>query len=325
MDVARGGPLADRSKIEWTQATWNPVTGCSKVSPGCDRCYAETMSHRLSHSAKYVSATNPEGTWSGVLSTHPGELKRPGWWKEPKLVFVCSMSDLFHSQVPWDFICQVFAVMAATPWHTYQVLTKRPGRMAYFAEAVWPEYQNCHPTGPWDWPPNVWAGTSVESQKYAPRLNCLARVPAKVRFVSVEPMLGPVDLSHWLPCDLCEYPLAPEEAERNSEPCEVCGGTDGQGRISWVICGGESGSGARPMDLDWAKSLRNQCREAGVPLFVKQLGNRPFWNGEGPPPAGHVYLGRVVGGWRFDLLRDAKGGDPAEWPEDLRIREMPDV
>ena len=219
------------------------------------------------------------------------------------------MGDLFHSDIPWEMVTRVFNAMANTPWVTFQVLTKRPGRMAYFAGHFGAD------TGVgWqqEWPSNVWAGTSVESQKYAPRLDCLLRVPARVRFVSAEPLLGPLDLKpYFFKCTGCVP--TPEN------PLCACKGL----AIHQVIIGAESGPGARPMDLAWAKSLRDQCQTSGVPFFMKQLGKRPFWNGIGPPPADHVYLERVPGGWRFDLLRDAKGGDPQEWPEDLRIREVP--
>lgn len=323
--------MGDKTKIEWTDATWSPVTGCSKVSPGCDHCYAETMSRRLSHSPKYALATKDDGTWSGLLSYHPGQLDQPLRWKRPKHIFVCSMSDLFHDKVPWEVIAKVFNVMAATPWHTYQVLTKRPGRMAHFAERIWPElggdweplklraaddvWPNRVPGETWPgtaWPSNIWAGSSVETQKYAPRLDCLVRVPAKVRFVSVEPMLGPVDLEPWLtPCWLGADPRQTE----TDEP---------QRLIDWVVCGGESGPGARPMDLNWARQLLVQCKAAGVPFFMKQIGRRPLWDGKSSAPADHVYLERLdAGGWQLDLLRDPKGGDPSEWPEDLRVREIP--
>ena len=250
--------MGDKSAIEWTDATWNPVTGCSKVSPGCDNCYAirETNRHRnlpnYAGLTKKVVSWNTRTTldWTGEVRCHPELLDLPLRWKTPRRIFVCSMSDLFHDKVPWEFLCQVFDMMALARQHTFQVLTKRPGRMAYFAEKVWPRYGRGTPSmymG--EWPPNVWAGTSVESQRYAPRLDCLARVPARVRFVSVEPMLGPVDLQNWLGCDA------------EDRDC-----------LQWVICGGESGPGARPMHPEWARSLRDQCQRAGVPFFFKQNG-----------------------------------------------------
>lgn len=250
-----------KTRIEWTEYSWNPVTGCSKVSPGCNHCYALAMSRRLSHQPKYALATNlgPDSEWSGVLSCHPEVLAEPLGWKKPRNISVCSMSDLFHDKVPWEFITQVFDVMEITPQHTYQVLTKRPGRMAYFAENIWPRHIGADtgriPETAWPW--NVWAGTSVESQKYAPRLECLALVPAKVRFVSVEPMLGPVDLQRWLELGLQWYD------DDGTKPERVC---------HWVVCGGESGPGARPMHPDWVRNLRDQCQATGIPFWFKQWG-----------------------------------------------------
>ena len=292
--------MADKSNIEWTEATWNPVTGCTKVSPGCDHCYAIRMSQRLSHHPKYRGLVvqgeptkdgfTPE--WTGEVRCHPEALDEPLRWKKPKTIFVCSMSDLFHSQVPWEFIGKVFDVMAASPRHTYQVLTKRPGRMAHFAEHIWPKQANqAHRTtrplawgGTWEatWPPNVWAGTSLEQEwdgqrHLVKRLDCLARVPAKVRFVSVEPMLGPVDLTRWL--------LGGVDMTNWSWPEE------GPSIISWVIVGGESGPGARPMHADWARSLRNQCQEAGVPFFFKQWGQWGPFRDNGPLPPNCHYIG----------------------------------
>ena len=315
-----------KTKIEWSEVTWNPVTGCSKVSPGCDHCYAETMSRRLSNNPKYALATKADGTWSGVVSCHPEALEEPLRWKRPRRIFVCSMSDLFHSDIPWDFIVKVFDVMAATPWHTYQVLTKRPGRMAYFAEHIWPKqggyWEPVEWTSPsrarvmdkWPgtaWPSNVWAGTSVETQRYAPRLELLARIPARVRFVSAEPLLGPLDLRDWLPgwcgAGSTHVPHSPAWAERYDIDWSPVNPVD------WVIVGGESGPGARPMDLVWARDLVEQCRVAGVACFVKQLGRNPFDS---------ELLWDSVDG-RGHLLLDPKGGDPWEWSEDLRVREMP--
>ena len=277
------------------------------------------MSRRLSHNPKYALATKADGTWSGVLSCHPEVLAEPLRWKMPRRIFVCSMSDLFHSQVPWEFIVRVFDVMAATPWHTYQVLTKRPGRMAYFAEHIWPKQGGLWEPVEWTspsrarvmdkwpgtaWPSIVWAGTSCESQKYAPRLDCLARVPAPVRFVSVEPMLGPVDLKPWLGL----------HGNRDTDGLSEFDAPMPEPVINWVIVGGESGPGARPMNLAWARDLVGQCQTAGVACFVKQLGRNPILHGnEITPP---FVRGR-------HLLIDPKGGDPAEWPSDLRVREMP--
>lgn len=235
--------MGDKTTIEWVKnpdgsrgATWNPITGCSKVSPGCDHCFAERLA--LGRHRRFY----PKGF--GEIQLRHDRLDTPLRWQKPKMIFTCSMSDLFHPRVPFDFIRQVFATMEETPRHTYQVLSKRPGRMAYFArvglEGIWP--------------PNVWAGTSVESARYLPRLDVLARVPAPVRFVSAEPLLSALDLRPW---------LLPQRGYRPF--------LDEPPVLSWVICGTESGPGRRPMEPDWARSLRDQCLAASVPFFLKQM------------------------------------------------------
>ena len=254
------------SSIEWTDETWNPVTGCSRVSPGCDHCYMFALYPRLKGMGVpgYTSSPN-------VVQIQPERLNWPLTWNKPRRVFVNSMSDAFHRDVPDDFLLSMFQVMKQSidsTGHIFQILTKRPGR----AVAWWQEHSSLFPEG---WPENIWIGTSVENQKYAPRLTVLARVPAPVRFVSVEPILGPVDLSNWL----------------------------SEGSISWVIVGGESGQRARSMDLKWIDSLKWQCAESNVPLFVKQLGT--IW-------------ARAAG------ASDSKGGSPADWPARIISREFPD-
>ena len=223
------------SRIEWTDETWNPVTGCTRVSPGCENCYMFTMYPRLKAMGVAGYGTEPDD-----VQLVPRRLKGPLSWTRPRVVFVCSMADLFHHEVPFAFIHQVFQTMtkaADQRGHIFQLLTKRPGR----AVAFWEAYQD-HFEGRWH--PNIWMGTSVENQKYAPRLTVLGRIPAPVRFVSAEPLLGPLDLGQWLDA----------------------------GQLQWVIVGGESGPKRRPMETDWAKSLRDQAVGAGVPFFLKQLG-----------------------------------------------------
>ena len=225
------------SAIEWTDETWNPVTGCTRVSPGCDNCYMFALYPRLRAMAVRGYETTPE-----EVRLMPERLRAPLLWKKPRYVFVNSMSDVFHPQVPFDFVHEIFSVMedaARERGHVFQVLTKRPGR----AVAWWDKYKQHFPRG---WPANVWIGTSVESQKYAPRLTVLSRLPAPVRFVSVEPLLEPVDLSPWLD----------------------------SGALQWVIVGGESGHNARPMELSWVQGIRDDCHEVGVPFFFKQWGGR---------------------------------------------------
>lgn len=229
------------SKIEWTGVTWNPVTGCNKVSRGCKNCYAEVMHKRL----QSMGQPKYKNDFLAGAVTHEESLKEPFKWKKPRTVFVNSMSDLFHEDVPFWFIDQVFAVMAKTPQHTYQILTKRPEIMAEFFKDPRIPLIN-HPL------PNVWLGTSVEDQKAADeRIPLVLQCPAAVHFLSCEPLLGPVDIDKYLPI------MKPKG-----------GGND----ISWVIAGGESGPKAQPMHPDWIRTLRDQCQSAGVPFFFKQWG-----------------------------------------------------
>ena len=214
--------MAQGSSIEWTEATWNPVTGCTKVSPGCKHCYAERMAVRLRAMA------NPRYANGFDVTLHEDLTTLPLRWKKPRRIFVNSMSDLFHVDVPERFLAACFDTMERAGWHTYQILTKRPERAAELA-----------PTLPW--PANVWMGTSVESATYYWRIDELRKVPAAVRFLSVEPLLGPVD----------DIPLA---------------------GIDWVIAGGESGPRCRPMEADWVRALRDRCVEEGVAFFFKQWG-----------------------------------------------------
>ena len=221
--------------IEWTDTTWNPVTGCTKVSPGCDNCYMFKLYHRLKAMGASGYQTAPDD-----VRLMPDRLRAPLSWKKPRYVFVNSMSDVFHPRVPFNYVTEMFSVMREASekyGHIFQVLTKRPGR----AVAWW---RSAEAQFVYGWPPNIWIGTSVESQKYAPRLIVLEQLPAAVRFVSAEPLLERLDLTEWL----------------------------NRGALQWVIVGGESGPGARPMELDWARSLRDQCVDADVKFFLNQLG-----------------------------------------------------
>lgn len=293
--------MSGPTTIEWTGATWNPVTGCTKISAGCDHCYAETIARRFAGGPAF-----PDGF---AVTLHPDRLTAPLRRKAPTTYFVDSMGDLFHDQVPNEFLIRVFTVMAATPWHTYQILTKRPGRMRAFladecrcgaghapgihlrSAMAWAastanpdridgtdEHQVYDAAG---WPlPNVWIGSSAENQHWADiRIPALLDTPATCRFVSAEPLLGSIDLT------------------QAAGPGRV-----GLAGLDWVIVGGESGPGARPVELDWIRSIRDQCVRAGLPVFVKQLGRR--WA---------TATGTATG----------KGGDPATWPADLRVRQMP--
>ena len=222
------------SSIEWTDETWNPVTGCSRVSPGCDNCYMFALYPRLRAMGVPGYEESPD-----TVTMLPERLNAPLTWRSPRRVFVNSMSDLFHPKVPFEFISQVFDVMRRADQHIFQVLTKRPGKAA-----AWWEQRGKHKFG--QWPANVWIGTSVENRKYEPRLTVLGRIPAKIRFVSAEPLLGPLDLRPWLR----------------------------DGTLQWVITGGESGPRARPMEEAWAVGLMRQCVSEGVDFFFKQWGGR---------------------------------------------------
>ena len=301
--------------IEWTQETWNPVTGCTKVSQGCKGCYAEGVADRF-WPTQYPP--NPDGSPRRFTDVrcHPERLDQPLRWRKPRMVFVNSMSDLFHEDVPDAFIEECFRVMWQAKQHTYQVLTKRPARMRDFVLRDLSREQEAIDAGiypgnaqPWNPPPNVWLGVSVEDQATADeRIPILLDTPAAVRFVSYEPALGPVDFGN------IKAGIAMVDALAG-----FASWPDGQlsapEKIDWLIVGGESGPGARPFDLAWARDTIRQCREAGVACFVKQLGRDPFR--------------RVV--TQFGMsessleLRDRKGGSMEEWPADLRVREFPDA
>ena len=225
-----------KSRIEWTESTWNPVTGCNKISPGCKHCYAETMSRRLMAmgAAKYANGFE--------LTLHKEVLYQPLKWKKSQVIFVNSMSDLFHDRVPLDFIQEVFSVMRQAHWHQFQVLTKRSNRLAAVAAEI-------------DWPSNVWMGVSVENSDYAYRIDDLRVTNAAIRFLSLEPLLGPLPNLN----------------------------LDG---IHWAIVGGESGPGARPIEKEWVLEIRDQCHDADVPFFFKQ------WGGVNKKKAGRLLDGQ---------------------------------
>lgn len=240
------------TKIEWADETWNPVTGCTPISPGCKNCYAQRMARRLAGRHGY-----PEAPYHFDVTLHPDRLDQPLKWKKPRMIFVCSMSDLFHDDVPDDFIISVFARMTALREHSFQLLTKRPERMRDFVMRRVPGI------GAWD---NIWFGVTAENQAAAnERIPPLLQIPA-VRFVSVEPMLGSVYLIPYLP----EYDYRPTHEYYRAlypgmgdQPVKLRDGLD------QVICGAETGPGKRPMKLDWARSIRDQCQEANVPFFFK--------------------------------------------------------
>lgn len=292
--------MSDNSRIQWTESTWPVTAGCTHISPGCDNCYAATLtSGRLKHLPAYAGLAD-HGKFNGQVRLLSERLDWPMKWRRPRLIFVDSMSDLFHEGVPDEYIALVFAVMAVTPQHTFQVLTKRHGRLRSLlnSSAFEPEvraiardmkYGGDRPDPRLDdrnyatWPlPNVWLGVSVEDQKWADiRIPALLDTPAAVRFLSCEPLLGPVRLGDgalnpWT-CWWCkgrgELPGSNISAGTKSGPpqCWHCGGDGIDGRhIDWVIVGGESGAGARAMDPEWVRALRDECD--GVAFFFKQWG-----------------------------------------------------
>ena len=337
------------TSIEWCDETWNPVVGCSRVSAGCDNCYAMGVAHRQMQPAhvgltklRGKDAKRPGVDWNGTMRCLPERLEQPLRWRKPRRVFVNSMSDLFHEAVPFEFTAAVFGVMAAVHRHTFILLTKRPERAREFFTWIATEaYGRAKPgslaaTEKWAhhesirydidqqarahverlrdlrwaggvWPlQNVILGVSVEDQETADeRIPILLDTPAAVRCVSYEPALGPVDLRNWLDrepyrCGGCVWESPDHEAD--------CPGHVDVA-LDWVIVGGESGPGARDFDIEWARTTVESCEAAGVPVFVKQLGARPVFESAD---------------FRL-VLPDRKGKDPSEWPENLRVRQFPEV
>ncbi len=347
--------------IQWTDETWNPTTGCAKVSTGCKNCYAERLAPRVFAGQVVTKDGRERPRRFTDVWFHRERLTKPLRWRKPRRVFVNSMSDLFHPAVRDDQIDEIFGVMAQAGRHTFQVLTKRPERMRDYLAAdgvrerinaaanalTEPPDNDCALNAGWPLP-NVWLGTSVEDQAAArQRLSALAETPAAIRFASVEPLLGHVDLSPWLDeigtavncvdCGLRKEPWG------RSAPLEManglcdheCPGYDKDPRpgglwpgeslrefgfpkevvrricLDWVIVGGESGPGARPCLYEWVRDVVRQCDDARTPVFVKQLGGSP-WRGDERAR-------------RSMNLSDPKGGNPGEWPEDVRRREWPEV
>jgi protein gp37 len=307
--------MAKITAIEWAEATWQPITGCSVVSPGCTNCYAMRLAGtRMKHHPSRAGLTQESKTgpvWNGTVRFNEQWLDQPLRWKKPRRIFVCAHGDLFHESVPDEWIDRVFAIMALAPQHTFLVLTKRPERMRAYGNSLGRHHESDRVSLAakamkvnrgfhWDigdigWHlPNVHLGVSVEDQQRADeRIPYLLATPAAKRFILAEPLLGPIEISRWL----------------GDSPDET-GLSEGAG-IEWVIVGGESGPGARPLNIDWARSLIDQCREAEVACFVKQLGANPWFGSRQYGPGSGRYI------------KDKKGGDWSQWPEDLRVREIP--
>jgi protein gp37 len=263
MSVAKTG-------IEWTDSTWNPVTGCTKVSAGCDHCYAETMARtklREVYGKRLPIVDTPENREDPfAVRLWPERMSQPAKWPNPRRIFVNSMSDLFHVDVPDEYVREIFEVMLEVDRHTYQVLTKRPSRARRFVE----KNADMFPTG--RVPGHIWMGTSVENGDAAYRIGHLLSVPAAVRFLSMEPLLGPVDLQPWF------HAMGETLSLR---PIKVAP------RLHWIITGGESGIGYRPCNPEWVRSIRDQCNAAGVAFLHKQ------WGGRTPKAGGRDLDGRT--------------------------------
>ncbi|MDD5549594.1 MAG: phage Gp37/Gp68 family protein [Sulfurovaceae bacterium] len=260
-----------KSKIEWTEATWNPVSGCDKISDGCKNCYAEKMAKRL-------QAMGTRGYENGFAVTlHPDRLDEPTKRKKPTMYFVCSMGDLFHDDVPFEFIDDIFATMIHNSHHTFQILTKRPERMKQYFERPKELIEEYFPNGVTLPAPNIWLGVTAENQEQADiRIPLLLDTPAHKRFVSIEPMIGKIDLK----CIINDYAgirtqinsLTEHKSIGNADFLNII---DCQ-KIDWVICGGETGVNARPMHPHWVRSLRDQCQDTKTPFFFKQWGEWAF-------------------------------------------------
>ena len=264
------------SKIEWTDVTWNPVTGCTKVSPGCDNCYAEREANTRvrHHYLKRLPVVEKEVNDPFAVRLWPERLDQPRRWSQkPRMIFVNSMSDLFHADIPHDFLCRIFRVMMENPQHIYQVLTKRPAR----ARRFWLD-RGASMFGTHRIPGHIWMGTSVEDQRVAYRIDHLMQIPAEVRFLSCEPLIGPLDLDRWV--------FDRDEAIRLAEPNALS-----RDPLDWVIVGGESGPNHRPMRPEWVRAIRDQCVAAGVSFFFKQ------WGGRTPKAGGRTLDGRTWDEW----------------------------
>lgn len=352
--------MADGSNIEWTDATWNPVVGCAKVAQGCKHCYAEAMAKRLARMGQdhYAAVVNDTG-WNGRAVTVPEALSKPLRWKKPRRIFVNSMSDLYHEDVPFEFIAAVYGVMAACPQHLFIILTKRPKRMREFFGWVSPAVpganadtaRKCakYAVGCIDgiahlhrfrdasqqvWPlPNVIHGYSASTQADLDAgIGDLLATPSARRCLSLEPLIGPIKVEPYLGNEVIAYG---EAGKRGATDFEVK-----PPRLHWILVGGESGPGARRCDIAWIHSIVAQCKAAGVPAFVKQLGahvttnfyddaTQQSWEEHGrewPMPDDWDGIHQPCTDEMVRLtLTDPKGGDPSEWPADLRVRQFPEA
>lgn len=368
--------MGDKTGISWTNSTWNAIRGCTRVSSGCVMCYAEKRAYRILQQQKgmqakaeaegktvklplaYDGTVRLSGTgeprWTGEIQLAPHLLDQPLRWTKPRLIFVNSMSDLFHENVPFSYVAAVFGVMAAAKHHNFQVLTKRPERAAVFfawlrnhgpdpvsrcnieMENLLPNHDGSGDSEPWPLR-NVWLGVSVEDQKTADeRIPLLLGLPAHVRWVSYEPAVGGVDFD--LPrCEICDESDsltedgAPWCSEHETE-CSYGHWLDPlNGGLNWIVVGGESGAKdkVRPFNIEWARSTIKQCSDNGVACFVKQMGTVPYQDNEFPedtPYAGIKLIGDIEKpGLCFPPGPGKKGGLMEQWPENLRVQEWPDT
>ncbi len=349
--------------IEWTDLTWNPTRGCSRVSPGCEHCYAETIAHRLKKPGMAFEALTTSGRWNGKIELVPEKLDEPLRLRKPSRIFVNSMSDLFHEDVPDEYIDRVFAVMGIAERHTFQVLTKRPKRMRAYVDSLerrWSYATSASSTGrqvhldhathpgPYQraWPfPNVWLGVSAENQATADeRIPLLLDTPAAVRFVSAEPLLGAIDLK--------DIRVPPSESFNDLLRVDSLEGLtysdtgplldQEDPHLDWVVVGGEAGPKARPCHIEWMLAIVNECLATDTRIFVKQVGRVPVQRGNNKSgPAAILEQGRIDGQWplgtrfgnptgdvalngRVAILKDREGRAVAEWPDVLRWQEYPE-
>jgi protein gp37 len=291
--------------IAWTDETINPIVGCSRVagSPGCERCYAATAAKtaRLQQFPQYQKVAK----WNGTVEFVENQLDRLLRWKKGKRIFLCSMADMFHENVPFEWIEKIFSIIHETPQHTYQILTKRPERMIeFFHWYLAPK--NDTSFFHWTMPDNIWLGVSCENQAMADkRIPLLMEIPAKVRFLSCEPLLEPINLSKFLPIEWSEI------AEDWIESWPGIGSYSRDAYPDWIIVGGESGAGSRPCHIDWIRDIASQCQSAKVPVFIKQLGSNAI-----------ATRSDNTGNYKLKL-KDRKGSDILEWFDDLRLQQFP--
>jgi protein gp37 len=290
--------------IAWTDETINPIVGCSRISAGCEKCYAETAAKtaRLQQFPQYQKVAK----WNGTVEFVEKQLEKPYEWKKSKKIFICSMADIFHENVPFNWVEEIFYMIENCPQHTFQILTKRPERMIEFFDWYIARNSDHSVELQWTMPDNIWLGVSCENQAMADkRIPLLMEIPAKVRFLSCEPLLEPINLSKFLPIEWSEI------AEDWIESWPGIGSYSRDAYPDWIIVGGESGAGSRPCHIDWIRDIASQCQSAKVPVFIKQLGSNAI-----------ATRSDNTGNYKLKL-KDRKGSDILEWFDDLRLQQFP--